>query len=209
MNHLEEREGVEKIDIKRRPCRRSNDLKRKDKSTKRCLRRRPQSHIGEWVSGSDSDSQPERSYLFNSDYSSFYVSEPNNPGGSCGLKNSEDSLGFVVALMSPFYVNILFSACCCRWRLPVFEGWGGCFSVLQVYFVKLQLLCRYLNKAFVLFKVIYFYKANILILGRYQLHLCINMTQELLKTSKMHTIKLLQMKKKSDQQNNCSKQQQP
>ena len=53
----------------RRPSRRSKDSERRDKSTKRYSRRRPQAHVGEWVSGSDSDNQSERSYHSNSDYS--------------------------------------------------------------------------------------------------------------------------------------------
>jgi len=46
----------------RRPSRRSNDSERKDKYTKSYTRRRHQSHVGEWVSDSDSDNQSKRSY---------------------------------------------------------------------------------------------------------------------------------------------------
>src|SRR4051812_31757615 len=53
----------------RRPSRRSKDSERKDKSSRSYTKRRHQAHVGEWVSGSDSDNQSEGSYHSNSDYS--------------------------------------------------------------------------------------------------------------------------------------------
>src|SRR3954447_25114693 len=52
----------------RRPSRRSKDSERKDKSSRSYTRRRHQAHIGEWVSGSDSDNHSERSYHSDSEY---------------------------------------------------------------------------------------------------------------------------------------------
>lgn len=53
----------------RRPSRRSKDSERKDKSSRSYTRRRHQAHVGEWVSGSDSDNQSDGSYHSDSDYS--------------------------------------------------------------------------------------------------------------------------------------------
>ena len=52
----------------RRPSRRSKDSERKDKSSRSYTKRRHQAHVGEWVSGSDSDNHSERSYHFDSEY---------------------------------------------------------------------------------------------------------------------------------------------
>ncbi|SPT16297.1 unnamed protein product [Triticum aestivum] len=52
----------------RRSSRRSKDSERKDKSSKSYTKRRHQAHVGEWVSGSDSDHHSERSYHSDSEY---------------------------------------------------------------------------------------------------------------------------------------------
>ena len=52
----------------RRPSRRSKDSERKDKSSRSYTKRRHQAHVGEWVSGSDSDNHSERSYHSDSEY---------------------------------------------------------------------------------------------------------------------------------------------
>ena len=52
----------------RRTSRRSKDSERKDKSTRSYTKQRHQAHVGEWVSGSDSDYHSERSYHSNSKY---------------------------------------------------------------------------------------------------------------------------------------------
>ena len=65
MNHLEEREGSRDDRYEQRPSRRSKDSERKDKSSRSYTRRRHQAHVGEWVSGSDSDNYSERSYQSN------------------------------------------------------------------------------------------------------------------------------------------------
>ena len=44
-------------------------MEKKDKYTNSCSRRRHQAHVGEWVSGSESDHHFERSYHSNSYYS--------------------------------------------------------------------------------------------------------------------------------------------
>ena len=59
-NHLQEREGVEMI-VERITSRRSKDSERRDKSSKSYTKRRHQAHVGEWVSGSDSEHHSERS----------------------------------------------------------------------------------------------------------------------------------------------------
>ena len=46
----------------RRPSQRSKDSERKDKSSRSYTKQRHQAHVGEWVSGSDSDNHSERSY---------------------------------------------------------------------------------------------------------------------------------------------------
>src|SRR3990170_5340589 len=53
----------------RRPSRRSKDSEWKDKSSKSYTRRRHQAHVGECISGSDSDNHSERSYHSDFDYS--------------------------------------------------------------------------------------------------------------------------------------------
>src|SRR4051812_24228918 len=52
----------------RRPSRRSKDSERKEKSSRSYTKRRHQAHVGEWVSGSDSDNHSERSYHSDSEY---------------------------------------------------------------------------------------------------------------------------------------------
>ena len=52
----------------RSPSRRSKDSERKDKSSRSCTKQRHQAHVGEWVSGSDSDHHSERSYHSDSEY---------------------------------------------------------------------------------------------------------------------------------------------
>src|SRR4051812_10053820 len=52
----------------RRPSRRSKDSERKDKSSRSYTKRRHQAHVGEWVSGSDSDNHSERSYHSDFEY---------------------------------------------------------------------------------------------------------------------------------------------
>src|SRR4051812_41562335 len=52
----------------RRYSRRSKDSKRKEKSSRSYTKRRHQAHVGEWVSGSDSDNHSERSYHSDSEY---------------------------------------------------------------------------------------------------------------------------------------------
>src|SRR4051812_15986159 len=52
----------------RRHSRRSKDSERKDKSSRSYTKRRHQAHVGEWVSGSDSDNHSERSYHSDSEY---------------------------------------------------------------------------------------------------------------------------------------------
>ncbi|KAI5016230.1 hypothetical protein ZWY2020_006081 [Hordeum vulgare] len=53
----------------RRHSRRGKELEKKDKYTKSRSSRRHQAQVGEWVSGSESDNQSERSYHSNSGYS--------------------------------------------------------------------------------------------------------------------------------------------
>ena len=52
----------------RRYSRRSKDSERKEKSSRSYTKRRHQAHVGEWVSGSDSDNHSERSYHSDSEY---------------------------------------------------------------------------------------------------------------------------------------------
>ena len=52
----------------RRTSRRSKDSERKDKSSRSYTKRRHQAHVGEWVSGSDSDHHSEISYHSDSEY---------------------------------------------------------------------------------------------------------------------------------------------
>src|SRR3954470_21189347 len=52
----------------RRYSRRSKDSERKDKSSRSYTKRRHQAHVGEWVSGTDSDNHSERSYHSDSEY---------------------------------------------------------------------------------------------------------------------------------------------
>ena len=47
---------------------RSKDSERKDKSSRSYTKQRHQAHVGEWVSGSDSDHHSERSYHSDSKY---------------------------------------------------------------------------------------------------------------------------------------------
>ena len=67
-NHLQEREGVEINRCERRTSRMSNDTERKDNSSRSYTKRGHQAHVGEWVSGSDSDHHSERSYHSDSEY---------------------------------------------------------------------------------------------------------------------------------------------
>src|SRR6266496_6324789 len=67
MNHHQKRWSRDDR-YERRPSPRSKDSERKDKSSKSYARRRHQAHVGEWVSGSDSNNYSERSYHSDSEH---------------------------------------------------------------------------------------------------------------------------------------------
>src|SRR3954463_2102816 len=66
-NHHQERRSRDDR-YERRYSRRSKDSERKEKSSRSYSKRRHQAHVGEWVSGSDSDNHSERSYHSDSEY---------------------------------------------------------------------------------------------------------------------------------------------
>ena len=66
-NHLQERRSRDDR-YERRPSRTSKASKRKEKSSRSYTKQRHQAHIGEWVSGSDSDDHSETSYHSDSEY---------------------------------------------------------------------------------------------------------------------------------------------
>ena len=67
-NHHQERGGVEMIIMNEDPHREARDSERKDKSSRSYTKRRHQAHVGEWVSGSESEHHSERSYHSDSEH---------------------------------------------------------------------------------------------------------------------------------------------